>query len=245
MKILTDFPLINAVLSRNQEGHIFELPGSDAVFVQHKSSFSWLQMTELTNVNAVLDFFIQEKKLLPYFHIYDPPVQLADAIKADERFGTKLRKRIQLRYLTDTVDRNLELPPGFSTEEINENNFDQLHVFNLDIAGKFWRSKEDFLKHGYGVVIKSALGEPASVCYACCLANAIAEIDIVTLPQYQGMGLAKYATLNFIQKSISKVIIVNWDCFENNNFSLRIAQSVGFKNLSSYNLLSVYRNEVD
>ena len=242
MKFLTDFPLINAVLSGNQEGNIFELSGSDAVFVQHKSSFSWLQATEVTDIKQVLNFFIQEKKLLPYFHIYDAPVNLTEAIKADERFGIKLRKRIQLSYLKDTVDNSMNLPTGFSAVDINESNFDQLDVFGLNLAGKFWKSKEYFLKHGYGVVIKSAAGKLACVCYTCCIADAVAEIDIATLPEFQGKGLAKYATLKFIEKSITKGIKANWDCFEDNTGSLKTAKSNGFVMAKEYVFLSLYFN---
>lgn len=241
MKFLTDFPLINAVLSGKQEGRIFELSGSDTVFIQHKSSFSWLQANELIDVKMVLDFFLQEKKLLPYFHIYNPPGGLIDEIKSDARFGIKLRKRIQLSYLKDTVDKSVNLPTGFSAVEINESNFDQLDVFGLNLATKFWRSKEDFLKHGYGVVIASASGKPASVCYTSCIANAVAEIDIASLPEFQGKGLAKYAALKFIDMSIKKEIQANWDCFEDNISSLKTAQSLGFQKIGSYNFLSVFK----
>jgi RimJ/RimL family protein N-acetyltransferase len=77
------------------------------------------------------------------------------------------------------------------------------------------------------------------------VANNLAEVDIVTLPNYRGMGLAKAATEAFIEQSIQQNIKANWDCFEENVASLKTAQSLGFEPIQTYWFLSIYNKNRD
>ena len=128
----------------------------------------------------------------------------------------------------------------FRIERISIQNFDKLLEFNLGLANKYWRSKLDFIKNGFGFCVFNDLGEPVSICYSACVANQTAEIDVATLPQFQNNGLASWVVNFFVKHCIENNIHANWDCFEDNHGSLRTAKRVGFIQVAQYNLLSIY-----
>ncbi len=237
--INTDFPLINAVLQKKQEGRIFNIEKS--LFIIHKSGFSYLKLGEENDINSLLNFFSKEKQLPQYFHIYDPPVKLVEGIKNDMRFGIKYRKRIQFRFeekkVISSFRRNIE--KSFTLKDIDNNIYDRLKIFDLKLDNHFWQSKDDFLKNGYGKVILNN-DHPVSICYSSCVVNGVSEIDIATLPHYQGKGLAKAVAEAFIEESIKNGIQANWDCFEENVPSLKTANNLGFIKVKEYWFLSVF-----
>lgn len=236
----TDFPLINAVLQKKQEGSIYNI--GESSFIIHKSGFSYLKLGKENDLNSIFGFFSNEKKLPQYFHIYDPSVKLVEGIKNDKRFGIKYRKRIQLRFLNNKLKTKYSenLLANYKITEINNNNFENLRIFNLKLDNNFWESKLDFIKNGYGLIVVNEKNEPVSICYSSCIIDKIAEIDIATLPKYQGKGLAKAVAEAFIAKSVKKGIQANWDCFEENIPSLKTAQNVGFTIMKEYWFLSIY-----
>ena len=222
----TEFPLINAVLQKKQEGYVYNIGVPS--FIIHKSGFSYLKLSDENDLNSIIDFFANEQSLPMYFHIYNPPNNLIERIKNDNRFGNKLRKRIQLRYKEDKLKTSYKdfLGKKFQIFDISRNNFESLRLFNLKLNSQFWKSESDFLKNGFGkVVIYDNL--PVSVCYTSCIVDNIAEIDIATLPARQGKGFAKIVTEAFIEISIDKGIEPNWDCFEENIPSLKTASVLG------------------
>ena len=112
--------------------------------------------------------------------------------------------------------------------------------FNLGITEKFWNSKKDFLDNGFGFIVLNNLNKPVSICYAACIANNEAEIDVATLNDFQQKGLAKVAVSAFVEHCVNNKIGANWDCFEDNTGSLRTALSLNFKKITDYSLLSIY-----
>jgi RimJ/RimL family protein N-acetyltransferase len=178
-----------------------------------------------------------------YFHLYNPPADLYGAIRNDKRFGIKYRKRVQLRFMGTKRSPSPQVTGSnrLTTEQICEGNYDQQKHFNLQLDGRFWNSKNDFLDYGYGIIVYNRKAVPVSLCYAACVVDNIAEIDIATLPEFRGKGYATLAAREFLRLSQSKSIQANWDCFVDNTFSLRIAQKLNFKEMGEYNFLSIYR----
>lgn len=239
--INTNFPLINAVLNGVQQGNIFE--DETSLLIIHKAGFSFFKPK-----NAAVDYSNFTKLILSspdvpkYFHIYDPPVELIAALNKDNRFQTRIRKRIHLKHTGKRLSLKFSAAENYPVQEITENNFESFSVFDLDIANKFWSSKEDFLNNGFGFFVTAEDNKPVSVCYAACVASGQAEIDIATLKPYQQKGLAKTATEKFVEHCIDNNVTANWDCFEDNNGSLKVAEQVGFKASLNYNFLSIFIN---
>jgi len=236
----TEFPLINAVLDEKQEGKIYQDEYSGSYLIVHKSAFGYLFAESESNYKLILDFFLKDSSIPIYFHLYSPPAELISLIQNDERFGYKLRKRIQFRYLKSEINHKSIIPANYHLELISSDNFKYLNVFKLDLGTKFWKSEGDFLQNGYGSVVFYNKTNPVSICYTSCVAENIAEIDIATLPEFQGKGFAKIVAKHFINLSIKKVCLANWDCFEDNKPSLNTAHSLGFTLLREYNFLSIY-----
>lgn len=95
------------------------------------------------------------------------------------------------------------------------------------VVNRFWRSSADFVNKSNAVM--ALVGEkPAAICYAAATANGMAEIDVLTLPSYRHLGLAKAAVQLFNQRCLAQHVLPLWDCFTNNAGSIALCQSTGF-----------------
>lgn len=238
--MVSSFPLINAVVSAKQQGKIFG--NENNFFIIHKAGFSLLKPDEQEEYNGVLQFLIHEKNIPQYFHLYDPPEQLENECHQNKNINAKLRKRIQLKFINNqSLVPEVALPVNYSVEKITINNFESLSVFGLDIACKFWNSKDDFLTNGFGFCVFNGQHEPVSVCYTACISNNEVEIDIATLAAYQQKGMAKAASTAFVNHCEKNSITANWDCFEDNWGSLKTAGNIGFMVTKKYNFMSIFK----
>ena len=132
---------------------------------------------------------------------------------------------------------------GFTLNMITGANFDFISALDLGITSRFWDSKADFVNHSNGVVIFNSSGEPVCICYAAAIANGMAEIDILTKEDHRNRGLAKFAVAGFVNNCINKNIIPNWDCFEENEASLKTARRLFFEEVKRYRFLSLYKKK--
>jgi len=242
-EIYTSFPLINAVLAGLQKGKKFiDEKAEDVFYFIHKAGFSYLAGSDNADYADVLRFLLSSKEIPGYFHLYEPPSDfIALCSKSAVEVNIKNRKRIQLKYTEKELKfKDTILPEAYTIRKIDANNFEKLSNLNLSLENKFWNSKEDFEKNGFGFCVFNEFDIPVSICYTACLVNQIAEIDVATLPAYQKMGLGKQVVNAFLEHCINNNIIANWDCFEDNYGSLKIAQSIGFKYIMRYNFLSVF-----
>ena len=239
------FPLISAVLKGLQKGKVFvdDEAAPTCVFVLTNYGFSqYFLLKDDSFTEDFIDFLVESDKIPYYFHLYDPIYDIDERLM-QKGLVPKLRERKQLRYLSkDPVIVN-PMPNGYSLHDMNEIEFNSFEQFNLDLGSRFWSSRNAFIKNAFGKCIVYNEGTPVSVCYSACIANGIAEIDIATLIDHQGKGLGKIVTQAFINESISKNIIANWDCFSENRPSLRVAEETGFKVLKTYSFLSVYNKK--
>jgi len=71
-------------------------------------------------------------------------------------------------------------------------------------------------------------GEPASICYAAAAADGQVEIDVLTRPQHQRLGLGKLAVSRFVRRCLERDLTPVWDCFANNTASVQLSRSTGF-----------------
>lgn len=149
-----------------------------------------------------------------------------------------------MQYRKEEI-RPEEFRPGLDAEavEISDDNMASLAPLGLDIESKFWDSRAHFIEKGYGLFLKAEAGNPLAVCYTAAVGNGLAEVDILTAPDHQKKGLAKYATALFIRQGLQKGIRTNWDCFEDNAGSLHTALALKFTAVKNYPLLSLFLKE--
>jgi GNAT superfamily N-acetyltransferase len=109
---------------------------------------------------------------------------------------------------------------------VDERNVDQVERA-FGVARRFWRTAADFAARAHGIVVMHR-GEPASLCYAAAEVEREAEIDVLTSPSHQRLGLATVAVLEFARRCDSRGVAPLWDCFANNDGSMQLARATGF-----------------
>ena len=82
-------------------------------------------------------------------------------------------------------------------------------------------------------------GECISICYGAAIDNKVAEIDIITDQRYRKHGYGYEVAQKFMQNSINKNIKPSWDCFTNNDGSMRLAKKLGFTFQMKYNFHTI------
>ena len=237
------FPLINAVISGVQQGKVFTNQFGE-VFVIHKSGFSlFVANKDPGNVNGFVSFIESSNDIPQYFHIYDPPQLIVDLIsRRKDLFNVRLRKRIQLRANQSLSLENCQekiLDKNFTIGLVDQSNYDSLDELDIDIENKFWSSRKDFLKNGIGVCIQNAEKKTVSLCYSACVVDNVAEIDIITHPDYRKSGFGQFVTQEFVKLAQERKITPNWDCFEDNDASIATALKNHFVITYKYQFISV------
>lgn len=234
------FPLVHKVLLDKTYGKAFR---TDLfLFWLHQCDFGYVELSGEGAIRGLKNFFLKEKSLPQYFHLYNAEAALIKEIEQDNGFGCKNRKRVQLRYLKDSVEdvHRKVLEEGYSIKTVDHQNIDKLEPFGLDIFKKFWNTIDEFLDQAMPVLIDDSDGSAACLCYASTVVDQVAEVDIITLPEHRGKGLAKVSAEEFVSVCLRRGILPNWDCFEENLASLKTAQSLGFTRLREYQFLSVF-----
>ncbi|MCO6499925.1 MAG: GNAT family N-acetyltransferase [Vicingus serpentipes] len=239
----SNFPFISSVINGIQIGFVYA-DGFDNYYVINKAGFSELILNNESkfSTEGFVDFIAECDEIPTYIHIYNATGQLIQPFRSDDRFNIKTRQRKQMRYLHQSLNfKSLKtLPNGYEIEEINNNNFNLLEVFGLKILSNFWNTKEHFLREGYGILIRNEVKMPVSVCYSASCSEGVSEIDVATIENYRGKGLAGIATSEYIKLSLKKNVNANWDCFTDNISSLQTSLKCNFTELKTYTFLSIY-----
>jgi GNAT superfamily N-acetyltransferase len=110
--------------------------------------------------------------------------------------------------------------------EVDESNVAAIEQA-FGVTRRFWRSALDFVRGAQATVVIHR-GEPASLCYAAAEADGRMEIDVLTRPQHQRLGLGKLAVSSFVRRCLERGFTPVWDCFANNTASVQLCRSVGF-----------------
>ena len=242
----TRFPLIQAVISGSQSGSIF-VDGDQNILIIHKSGFGFLHAQNSESFLGIWDFIVTSIEIPTYFHIYAPPIGfelLPERYTPSVKINSRIR--IQLKYTKTFIDEMI-IPSSESDIyyfPIGESDLTLISSLDISIERKFWNSKEDFLRNGFGFYAKNKVGVPVSICYSACVSSGAAEIDVATLTNYQGLGIAKKLVTQFVRYCIEHDLVPNWDCFSTNTASLSTATSLGFEEVFHYSFLSIFKTDI-
>lgn len=238
-----DFPLIASVVDRTQEGQVHTSSGSgfDWVFIVHRYGFGYL-VYEGSAADAYSDFFsfVRRSTSIPaYFHLYDQKVPVERQLTA-AGLDFKLRERRRYRY-TGGKRHGFEkrLPKGAGLADLTLVEASSLEGGDLFPYGNFWSRLSDLQHHGYGTCALVD-GRVVSMCYSAASASHRSETDVFTAPKFRGLGLAKILTEAYLNQSIAAGMTACWDCFTENQPSVKVAEAVGFSLDSVYDFLSVF-----
>lgn len=235
---ISKYPIINAVLSKEQDGYVYADIKRENLFVCAKYGWSLLLAKDKSQKGVLFEFLKRNNDIPDYIHLYSPDNVLIDYIKQTWP-KYKIRNRCQFRCYGNIKKIN-DVPKDFYLEKIANIDFSQLNIFNLDLEKRYWNSKEDFINKAIGVCLLNANKEPIGICYSICIIDNISEIDIYVLPDYQGFGFGKILTHYYVFLCQQRGITAHWDAFTNNIASVELVKKMKFKKINEYTLVSTF-----
>lgn len=224
------FPLIGAVLLDEQDGKAFadDPDHPDAIYVEHAFGFAQILGDPASQFERALrEYLLVHRQFAPAkVRLYAPRVPSFLAA-GDGKAQLSYRQRF---VIDASVVAGLQAGAGAQHEitfsEVDEGNVSAMET-KFGVVRRFWRSAEDFIRKANGIVVLHR-GEPAAICYSAAEADGRTEIDVFTLPEYRGRGLARSAVRRYIERCRERSMQPLWDCFTNNQGSMQLCRSVGF-----------------
>lgn len=236
------FPLILAVIQGRQRGLAFaDRPDKpDAAVVISSAGFTCFldsddrQFSEFDH--EFMELLRRPSEGVPsYLLWYSPPLRWREWL--DRQATVRCRERVRLTFagkLNDLPSGDCSLPSGWRLCGIDAQRLDEMQELGLDVVPKFWVSADDFLNQGVGRCLVDENDNIVSVCYSASVAGGQAEVDVLTREGYRGQGNALMVARAFLRACLSRGITPVWDCFSANTASLKLAYSLGFKEVVRY-----------
>lgn len=225
------FPLIAAVLSGEQDGvvHADSEKNPAQVYVEHAFGFAQVFGASVPAFEHVLQRYLLIDKTFSCakVRLYTP--HSPEFLQSPDCAGLRSwRQHFQLDTTGAAPEAN-EPPLPVNGLVLAQANADHVGLIEqaFGVVGRFWRSPADFAGRS-NAVLALVDGQPAAICYAAAVAGGKAEIDVLTLPAYRHLGLAKAVVRLFNQRCLTQNVLPLWDCFTNNAASMALCQSLGF-----------------
>jgi hypothetical protein len=225
------FPLIAAVLSDAQDGVIYadceENPTQ--VYVEHVFGFAQVFGRPVPEFEQALQRYLLVDKAFSCAKVRLYANHCPGFLQVSECDGLRSwRQHFQLNNARmETISNATEVPlKGLVLVYADASQLGLIEeVFG--VTGRFWRTPDNFLRQS-NAVLALIEGQAAALCYAAAVAGGRAEIDVLTVPVYRHLGLAKAVVRIFNQRCLEQNVLPLWDCFTNNAASMALCQSTGF-----------------
>lgn len=235
------FPLVSAVLHGGQRGQVFadrrDTPG--AAFVVNGFGFALFVGDERDEdfAAALARLLASADALKPKYLLWYAPPESWQA-RLDAAGGEVARRRGRIRYefreeRAPWLAGGAEQREGFELRNVTAELIRRTDELGVALDSRFWSSADDFVANGLGVCLTRG-NDVASLCYAAAVADGLAEVDVVTRPEFRGQGLAGVVTKQFIRECLGRGLAPTWDCFDYNAGSVKLAEGVGFAELRRY-----------
>jgi RimJ/RimL family protein N-acetyltransferase len=239
------FPLISAVIQKTQHGQVFvdqpETPNSAMVVTRFGFTF-FLGSSRREGFNeGIAELFAGQDRLTPtYLLWYSPPANWQARLDSAGLDFVKRRERVRFDFRMEQatwLSEPLVPEPGLGFENLTAALLPKIEKFGVQLDSRFWSSAEDFVENGLGVCLMKE-DEVVSLCYAATVVDGLAEVDVVTDPEFRGRGLASVTTRRFIKECVDRGIEPTWDCFTYNVGSMKLASKLGFRPARNYQFYS-------
>lgn len=239
------FPLIAAVLSGDQDGVVLadREENPTQIYVEHAFGFAQVFGASVPAFEHALQRYLLIDKAFSCakVRLYTP--HSPDFLRSPDCDGLRSwRQHFQLGTTrADTQANEPQVPvKGLVLVPANADHLDLIEQA-FGVVGRFWRNPVDFASRS-NAVLALVDGQPAAICYAAAVAGGKAEIDVLTLPVYRHLGLAKAVVRLFNRRCFAQNLLPLWDCFTNNAASMALCQSLGFVPLGgSYAFFTINR----
>jgi RimJ/RimL family protein N-acetyltransferase len=200
-------------------------------FVQHRFGFAQIFGSTRPEFEQELERFLLRDKGFDgsKVRVYapEPPAFLRENPACDgmrvhrQRFVLERGVREQL-----VRARSPALPEDAEAVYASPENIDAIGEA-FGVVTRFWTTSQDFVSRARAAAV-SRRGRLASVCYAAAVSDGRAEIDVLTLPEFRGMGIGKATVSIFLRRCLEESLEPLWDCFTNNAGSMALSRAAGF-----------------
>jgi GNAT superfamily N-acetyltransferase len=220
------FPLVGAVLSNQQNGEVYvnDLNDPRQAYVEHAFGFAQIFGDTVAGFESDLERYllIEKQFTIPKVRLYG--TYLPEFLCSQE---FNAMRSFRQRFLI-TPELLIKHVPGSMLKVCG---VDSLNISEIEeafgVVGRFWRSPDDFIQKANGVVVYCH-DQLAGICYAAAEADHRVEIDVLTLPEFRRLGVGRLAVAQFVAHCFSQSLQPLWDCFTNNEGSMRLSRTVGF-----------------
>ncbi|MEG7336578.1 GNAT family N-acetyltransferase [Bacillus sp. 0102A] len=144
-------------------------------------------------------------------------------------------KRVAFSFQQEPSKTAMELPKGLVLKRIDEDVISNSTEFNRAYYDEYWDSVSYFSSKGFGFAVLHG-NHVVSECTSIFYGRNRAEMDIYTLEDYRGMGLAYCVGNEFIDFCLKNGMVPSWDCDVNNKSSFSLAAKLGFKAMTEYSI---------
>jgi GNAT superfamily N-acetyltransferase len=226
------FPLIAAVLEGRQQGVVYSNHTAIPThcFVINKFGFcqEFYSTHDQTFFNRIKE--IIAKRDYSKLRCYAPRNTLKEYLDSCEY--ALLSERVQYEYKNIATESKKSLPGNLHIQDFAKKNAN-MNDFGLNLYNRYWNGFEDFYEHALAVIATDN-DHVIGICYAAGIGLNRAEIDIYVDNDYRKSGIGYQLSRKFIKKVHGDNMIPSWDCYSNNNVSVKLSVQLGFKEINRY-----------
>lgn len=241
-----------AVIGGNNPGWVFvddaDDPQSALLWSQGSSGFYLLGSEDNEAFNSALLSFIEYEltprmKEMAYERLelrgthkkWNPIIKAMLAGKEPKTSNQRV-----YTYSQGTPPKAKPIPKGFVVVPVDRKLLSTPLKHSADIVDeleKHWHSVRVFLHDGfaYCVVHEDSI---ASICCTSFLANKAIGLCVETFDPYRRQGLAQAVVAECVKRAMQDKVVPYWDCRDNDNASVKTAESLGFKKQWEYTAYS-------
>ncbi|MFP7233209.1 GNAT family N-acetyltransferase [Bacillus subtilis] len=183
----------------------------------------------------IAEYYEKQRNSTKRFTLFSSNDTWDSVMKTILRDDLNQMRRAAFTFQPKPSKTNLQLPKGLVLKRINEDIISNSTAFNSAYYEEYWNSATHFLGNGFGFAVVHG-DHVVSECTSIFLGNNRAEMDIYTLEEYRGMGLAYCAGSKFIEYCLENGVTPSWDCDVCNNSSIALAAKLGFKPVTEYSI---------
>ncbi|MFB7155572.1 GNAT family N-acetyltransferase [Lysinibacillus sp. NPDC056232] len=225
---ILDQVIEGAVYADNESLHSLLFQTKSGIYYVYGDSSSEQVISKLA---ALLQESIEESKRFTLFSYSDDW-----NTKIGQRLDGLVKKfeRYTFTFAIDAYnDRERREPLDYEFIKIKQRQIEHCLEFDNQYYEEYWGSTDNFLENGFGFCLQhenKIISEAVSIFKS----HQLAEVDIVTDPNYRGKGLASFIAEKFIDFCILNDIQPCWDCDIHNQASYHLGTKLGFTNPQKY-----------
>ncbi|MFC3745534.1 GNAT family N-acetyltransferase [Paenibacillus sp. GCM10012306] len=239
-----------SVIDHNQSGKVFvdhrENPASCLVIHSYGQYLLAGSGSDERFMNDVVEYLLNEQNHSTYYDLYVTTPELLILINERLAGRTVLLHRSSFTFDPSRF-QNLKttlqaLPEYYVMKSMDDTLFNKYRNEMDSSYDSLWNSSQHFMERGFGYCIMMN-DHFASVCNSFFVGGGYADIDIVTVDEYQKRGLATLTGAAYIEHCLKHDVVPNYNCDAGNQRSIQLATKLGFVRNHDFPMLWWHQDE--